>query len=116
MGNVKRKKRYGQVCVWAGTTLDGSSAEELEAWFDQQGFKVQFLEELETSPDMKDGSPVQGTGGRSDLFFAVHEDSIRSFAVARFQLGHIRWIEDVLSEGNNYQGIYPERVFDYCSW
>lgn len=114
---VKRKKNYVQVCVWAGTIVEPEQVKEFEKMFkDDMGVRVQYLETIETAPDLtKDGFPVEGTGGRQDVFFAVHSDDVMKFSVPRLTMG-IRWIEDVLAEGNYRQKIYPERVEEYTTW
>jgi hypothetical protein len=115
--NVELKENYTQVCVWPGTIL-GESGEEDFVNFMKEEFntRVQFLEEITTKPDTgSDGTPKPGTGGRIDLFFAVHKDDIGHFAIPRLH-ARISWIEDVLSRDNYTSRIYPERVFDYCSW
>ena len=109
--NVKRHKDYTQVCVWEGTTLDGESEQEMVDWFMEQGFRVQFLEIIMTKPDRRD----KKSGGRSDVFLAVHKDDVGKFSIPRLQMG-IRWIEDVLSKNNYRDPIYPNRVFDYKTW
>lgn len=75
--------------------------------------RVQFLECIVTNPDLDDGVPAPGTGGRYDTFFAIHNEDVMKFAEPRFRHG-IRWIEDVLLNGGGY--LYPTRVEDYWSW
>ncbi len=116
--NVELKTGYTQVCVWPGTTLDHRGPGAFEDYMlSQFQVKVQYLENILTTPNTdNDGNPVEGTGGRSDLFFAVEQDGLTpTFCVGRLYYG-IRWIEDVLSECNYTSRIYPERIFDYCSW
>ena len=76
--------------------------------------RVQYLETILTKPDLDD---PENTGGRSDVFFAVHQDDIEKFAVRRLQYG-IRWIEDAMSNVNGYHlnPLYPEYVEGYKSW
>lgn len=121
MGAIK--KHFSQVCVWPGCLVKNAkkggrsfTEEEFEAFMKTAfGVRVKYLEEIKTLPDMKDGVSVKGTGKRNDLFFAVHDADVMVFSVARMQVG-IRWIEDVLSVANYRDRIYPERVFEYCSW
>jgi len=116
MGNVEKKKGFDQVCVWPGTLVGEHDIPEFEKWIaDEFGVKVQYLEEIMTKPDTKDGQPVPETGGRNDLFFAVCSDDVGKFAVPRLRIG-IRWVEDVLAKGNYRSKIYPRRVFGYCTW
>ena len=78
--------------------------------------RVQYLETILTKPDIgRDGEPIENTGGRSDILFAVHLNDIAKFAVPRLQAG-IRWIEDVLAPDNYRSPIYPKRVFQYRTW
>lgn len=116
--NVKTEAPFTQVVVWPGTLLAPEEVAEFEEWMlSELKTRVKFLETIVTGPDIEDGHPDEGTGGRSDVFFAVHTDDIGHFAVLRFQFG-MRWIEDVL--GNELmQGrvsIYPARVRDYRTW
>lgn len=119
--NVELKENFSQVCVWPGCGVlkceEPHTIEEFEKlMMERMKTRVQYLEEIETKPDTDStGSPVPGTGGRIDLFFAVHNEDIGHFAIPRMTVG-IRWIEDVLSSCNYHSRIYPERVFDYCSW
>jgi hypothetical protein len=119
----KTRKSFSQVCVWPGvllvdsgeTTTDAITAFEL---FFATNFKirVKYLREIKTFPDIdSNGEPISDTGGRNDVFFAVHDVDILRFAVPRLQLG-IRWLEDVLSPENYRSPIYPEEVRELCSW
>jgi len=110
--NVERKDSFNQVCVWPGTTLGDSTVEQFEKFFmDELNTRIQFLEIIETAPDMENGMPVEGTGGRSDILFAVHKDDIGHFAIKRLAY-EIRWIEDVYGNGS----LYPERIAEYKTW
>ena len=108
--NVERHKDYRQVCVWPCTTLGENKPEDFVELFKEQGFRVQFLEEIKTTEPSADEE-----GYRIDLFFAVHNDDINKFALPRLKMG-IRWIEDVLAECNYDEHIYPDRVFEYRTW
>jgi len=108
--NVERKPGYNQVCVWPGTLVPEDQVPEFEKHFADAGARVQFLETVMTGPD----TPLDPeTGGRADVFFAVHGEDVPGFAVPRLIAG-IRWIEDVLAPGNYEHEIYPERVRGYC--
>ena len=109
--NVPLNENFKQVCVWPGTLINGKIKEFEEFIFDNFKTRIQYLEEILTLPD----KGVEGTGGRNDVFFAVHNEDVGIFAIPRLTAG-IRWIEDVLDKGNYKNKIYPKRVFEYCSW
>ncbi len=119
---MNKKEGFNQVCVWPGTMVCNAKNEMTPEKFEHDmleffNVKVQYLEEIITGPDINisTGKPVDETGGRNDLFFAIHDDDISSFAIKRLQMG-IRWIEDVLSECNYKCHIYPNHVFQYVTW
>ena len=115
--NTELQKEFEQVCVWPGTVVGKEKIEDFER-FIEDIFKtrIQYLEEISTFPDTDSTGKVDSeTGGRNDVFFAIHNEDVGKFAVPRLQYG-IRWIEDVLAEGNYTSKIYPTRVFDYCCW
>ena len=99
---------YNQLCVWAGTLLGDSTPKDLEDFFmNEMGVRVKYHTEIETLPDLNSsGAPVPETGGRSDLFFYVHEEDVSKFAVPRLQMG-IRWWEDVIKYNDN-SNLYPK--------
>ena len=107
--------KFTQVCVWPGCIVGPTSVEAFEAHMLKAfNARTKYLEEVLTAPDRdKKGYPIEGTGGRNDLFFAVHTDDIGHFAVPRLSYG-IRWIEDVYGNGNGH--LYPARIADYQSW
>jgi len=120
--NIKRKENYNQVCVWPGCIVykDGNVEEKIKEFenfmFQEFGARVQFLEQVVTLPDTDNsGCAVPGTGGRIDIFFAVHCDDVGKFSLSRLKAG-IRWIEDVLSKGNYTSSIYPKRIGEYVTW
>jgi hypothetical protein len=107
---------FQQVVVWPGTVVGTDKIEEFESFMkDQIDTRVKYIEEIKTGPDMEDGCPVEGTGGRNDLLFYVHSEDLMSFAIARLQFG-MRWIEDVLDNESEDYSIYPERVKEYRKW
>lgn len=117
-GNVQRRENYNQVCVWAATIVvdEQTCSKDFEDFIlKESGVRVQYLEEIKTKPDTINGKPDPETGGRNDVFFAVHNDDVGKFAIPRLKIG-IRWIEDVLAECNYRSPIYPKRVFEYCIW
>lgn len=116
--NVSLNDGFKQVCVWPGVSIKGDDWTEqkfVELMQEKFGVRVQFLEEILTKPDTVRGVKVEGTGGRSDLFFAVHNDDVGKFAVPRLMAG-IRWIEDALARGNGGARLYPTRVKEYKCW
>lgn len=118
MSNITLEKGFTQVCVWLGTVVADDEISEMVSFFKKKmGVRVQYLESIVTGPDSGDGAigicGVAGTGGRVDVFLAVHDDDIAKFALARLGLG-IRWIEDIY--GNGHGNIYPARIADYISW
>jgi len=114
--NIKIEERFSQVCVWPSTIVGKEKIKDFEE-FMMKEFKtrVQYLEEIKTFPDKVNGKSDPETGGRNDVFFAVHDEDVGKFAIPRLAVG-IRWIEDVLSKVNYNQKIYPKRVFDYMTW
>lgn len=111
----ERLPNYTQVCVIPDFIVDEDKIQEFTDQFEEIfDTRVQYLETITTKPDLVD---PENTGGRLDVFFAVHQDDIAKFAVRRLQFG-IRWIEDVLSKANGYHlnPIYPEYVEGYKSW
>ena len=107
---------FNQVCVWPGTIIGESEIPDFVEYFlTEFNTRVVFLETILTNPDVVMDRVVAGTGGRSDVFFAVHKDDVCKFAIPRLSLG-IRWIEDVLSPANDSAYLYPSRVGEYVSW
>jgi len=116
----KQKSHYTQVCVWGSTTVGKGKEKAFEDFMlSEYKIRVKYLEEIKTAPDFKNGKPVEGTGGRNDVFFVIHEADIVKFAMKRFSMNPpVRWIEDVLGNerrrGDN--SIYPARVDKYLTW
>ena len=105
------EKDYAQLVVWAGTTLGEASKEDFVKFImDKLGCRAKFAEEVVTLPDKDaDGYDVDGTGGRHDLFFYIHNEDLGKFAIPRFQFG-MRWWEDVLLNGGG--SIYSQEILD----
>ena len=114
---IKLNKDFNQVCVWPGTIIKKDQIEDLEKEMKRiWDTKIQYLETITTKPDTdRDGFEIQDTGGRTDVFFAVHKDDVGKFAIPRLEMG-IRWLEDVLAKGNYRCPIYPNHVYNYVSW
>ena len=116
MENVQLKKDFTQVCVWPGTIVGADNVQDFENFIQEEfGVRVQYLEEVYTRPDFNEesGHPIPDTGGRCDVFFAVHDKDVMKFAVPRLTFG-IRWVEDVYGNGGEY--LYPDRISEYQSW
>jgi len=111
----KITKAFSQVCVWCGTVVGEGKEEEMVKFFkDEFGIRAKYLEEVVTLPDPGDESGE--TGGRNDLFFAVHKDDVDKFAIPRLHYG-IRWFEDLFNNGGGE--LYEERERlrkAYYSW
>lgn len=97
--------------------MNGDTPQDFEKYIeDEFGIRIQFLEIILTNPDLDEsGRAVKDSGGRSDIFFAVHKDDVGKFAVPRLVVG-IRWVEDALAPVNNGRHLYPSRVGDYRNW
>jgi hypothetical protein len=115
--NVEKKEGFCQVCVWPGTIVEEGKEREFEDFMLKElGTRVRFLETILTKPDKrKDGTDDPDTGGRADVFFAVHDEDVGKFAVPRLGYG-IRWIEDALAKCNHTAHLYPSRVKKYKIW
>jgi hypothetical protein len=114
---VPRKEGFSQVVVWPGTTVGKDQIADFEAFMlSELGVRAQYLEQISTAPDMKNGMPVRGTGGRIDTIFAVHNDDVTGkFCAERLAYG-MRWVEDVLSPHNHSAHLYPAHVKEYITW
>lgn len=117
MENIQLQPDFTQVCVWPGTLLEETQIQEMVDWFKTEfDVRIQYLETIVTLPDKdQNGNNIEGTGGRHDVFFAIHKDDIGKFVIPRLIID-VRWIEDVLNNFNYRSPIYPERVFQYKSW
>ena len=100
-------ENFNQLCVWPGTLLEANQVEEFTSFFkEEMGVRVQFKTVIFTNPDLDgSGQPVEDTGGRSDLFFYIHDEDVTKFAVPRLEMG-IRWWEDVIKYNDNSH-LYP---------
>ena len=115
--NVLLKEGFSQVLMMHGVDAP-PSAKEFEDLIGSalNGARIQYLEQVLTEPDIdEDGCRIEGTGGRSDLLFAVHNDDMGiSLSLLRLQFG-MRWIEDVIRYNDN-ANLYPARLDGYCRW
>lgn len=113
----KLKEGFKQVCVWPGTIIKEEQIPDFHKFMkDELNTRTQFLETIITKPDVDDlGNNIPGTGGRHDVLFAVHSKDINNFSIKRLPL-KISWVEDVLSNCNYNQKIYPNYIFNYVSW
>ncbi len=98
--------QYNQVCIWHGTVVGESEIQNFENWLMEEfGVRGIYCEEVITLPTPGE----EGTGGRNDLFFRVHNEDVGKFAIPRLAFG-IRWWEDVLGNGNAF--LYPEEILE----
>jgi hypothetical protein len=97
-------ENFNQLCVWEGTVVGVDEVNEFEKFFKEDlGVRVKYSQEIETLPTPN----VEGTGGRIDVFFYIHNEDVTKFAVKRLALG-VRWFEDVLSNGGIK--LYPNEL------
>jgi len=97
---------FNQVCVWEGTVVGADEVKTFEDWVQSEfGVRAKYSEEVLTLPTPGE----EGTGGRSDLFFRVHDEDVMKFAVPRLMVG-IKWWEDVLGNGNGE--LYPQEILE----
>lgn len=66
MENVRRKKKYKQVCVWQGTLVGSSEVKKFEKFIiTELKTRAQYLEEIKTFPDVDEkGNNIEGTKGK----------------------------------------------------
>lgn len=114
--NIEKRVEFDQVCIWPGTIVEETEKAKFEEFMlETFNARIQFLETIYTKPDKKNGQRVVGTGGRRDVFFAVHNRDVGNFAIPRLAYD-IRWIEDAISPVNGGNRLYPTRVHGYKSW
>jgi len=114
-----QEKPYSQVAIWGSTVVGKDKSKEFEDFMKSEyGVRVKYLEEIKTFPDRdQNGSNIEGTGGRNDVFFSVHEADIPKFAVKRFTMDPpVRWIEDVIANQSEPLTMYPDSVKEYRTW
>lgn len=103
---------YQQICVWRGCTLGDKTPQDFEEYIKSEfNVDAKFLEIIFTKPDLdENGQIVEGTGGRSDLFFAVKDEDVPKFSVSRLAYG-ISWLEDAIYYNNN-EHLYTEEILN----
>jgi hypothetical protein len=112
---IEQDDDYTQLCVWPGTVVEQDDVDNgtLAGWFkDEFQFEhpIKLVGCVTTLPDRENGKNVEGTGGRHDLMFFVHNEDIMKFSLARLGFG-IRWWEDVVL--NKSHTIYPSDFRKY---
>lgn len=107
-----KKNKFNQLCVWPGVVLEDEDGKQLpiqefvDFCKESFGVRVEFKCDIKTNPDLdNNGRIVEGTGGRNDVLFYIHDDDVSMFAVPRLHAG-IRWWEDVVSY-NDGSNLYP---------
>ena len=94
-------------------SLSTSEKRQFKLYVNRLGINVdaKFLEIIFTKPDLdENGQIVEGTGGRSDLFFAVKDEDVPKFSVSRLAYG-ISWLEDAIYYNNN-EHLYTEEILN----
>lgn len=106
-------ENFKQLCVWPGTLLEDSQIQDFENFFlEEMGVRVKHEKTLQTNPDFDtNGRPVPETGGRSDVFFRIHDEDVNKFAIPRLNLG-IRWWEDVIKYNEGNAHLYPQEFIE----
>ena len=99
-------ENFNQLCVWEGTVVGANEVGSFENWVQLEfGVRAKYSEEVLTLPTPGE----EGTGGRNDLLFYIHDEDVNKFAIARLVYG-IRWWEDVLKNGNEV--LYPQHILE----
>lgn len=109
---METNENFIQLCVWPGTNCTEKEAKNFENFmFETFLVRVKYKCNILTNPDIdENGNPIPNTGGRNDLFFYVHTEDIRIFAIKRLAYG-IRWWEDVIKYNNNTH-LYPIKFIE----
>ena len=102
-------KNYTQLCCWPATEMGDKTSKELKKFFmDEMNTRIKYKCVVLTKPDVcENGHEQPNTGGRSDLFFYVHQDDVNHFAAPRFKYG-IRWWEDVIKYNKGNRHLYTK--------
>ena len=109
---------YTQMVIWPATTLDEGDEEEFHE-FATSNFGLEHPIILVGCVETLPTPDEEGTGGRIDTAFYIHDEDIMGFALKRFSWG-MRWWEDVLGNerrdmvesGHEGQSIYPQDFRD----
>lgn len=110
-----QEKHFNQLCVWPATIVkEANQTPEDFKDIMKENFdvKVKYETELKTNPDYDEyNNPIEGTGGRNDLLFYVHDEDVDKFAIKRLQYG-IKWWEDHIDPQNGNRYLYDDEVFE----
>jgi len=108
------KTEGSNVIVWQGVIIaENEIPEALEFLKELGAKKVNYLGKILTKPDIENGHPVPGTGGRNDQFFEII-DAESSFWINRLK-AEFRLLSDIIWSVNGYQDnpIYPNWITEY---
>lgn len=112
------ENKFTQLIVWPGTIMaenadevTESHIEKFENYFKTEyDVKIKYDTTVITLPDTdENNNPVEGTGGRPDISFYVHDDDVLKFAPIKIEIG-ARWYEDI--HFNDGTGIYPKEFIE----
>ena len=84
-------------------------------WLAFNGTRILPVMICETYPDIgEDGSDIDDTGGRQDLFFFIHQDDMETMfdRFEKFGSDAPRWLEDIYF--NDQGHWYPEWVEEWA--
>jgi hypothetical protein len=114
-----RNPNYNQVCVAIAFPVKDFDPEfQMFTHFMEKvaQIRIQPLEVVETYPNRDEfGMIIPDTGGRKDLIFAIHDNDVDKFAIAR-KLLPIFFIEEALGRLAGKYSIYPTRLRGYVSF
>ena len=110
--SIALRESFHQVCVWPGTNVETSEIADFERFFlNEFKTRIHFLETVVTGPSINGDIPIPGSGGRHDVFFAIHDDDVMHFATTRLALG-IRWVDDAMQDSAS---IWPDHIREYTN-
>jgi len=111
---LSEKTPGSAVIVWQGVIIEETESSDALEFIKKLGAnKVKYLGKIITKPDVENGQPVPGTGGRNDQFFEII-DAESEFWVNRLK-AEFRLLSDIIWSVNGYQDnpIYPDWITEY---
>lgn len=109
--NTPIEEDFNQVLIWPGTHLEGRIESFVQFVKEEFDARIQYLETYETSPVRSfNGSPIEWTGGRQDIVFALHKEDLGKFTL-KWRSHGVQEIEFIMND--DVDEVYPDRFRKY---